>query len=229
MKPKDLKAPFAWNEREVMLNDRVLYVPDYLDDYASYTLPSWSDPAIFGNRQPVHVEYCSGNGAWIAEKALRHPEINWVAVERQFKRVKKIWSKLKNLNLTNLFVICGEGRRATAHYIRPETVAEVYVNFPDPWPKKRHAKNRIIQPQFVAEVLRILAVGGFMTLVTDDPVYSEEMLSVVRGQEGFAPLYADPGYATVLEGYGSSYFDALWREKGKTIRYHRYQKDLEVL
>jgi tRNA (guanine-N7-)-methyltransferase len=224
MKPKDLKFPFSWDERLVLLKDRVLYIPEYYDRYEDFHFPDWEDPQIFGNNKPVIVEYCSGNGTWIAKKAKDHPSYNWVAVEKRFDRVRKIWSKIKNDQLDNLFVICGEGLRLTREYIRNETVDQVYVNFPDPWPKKRHAKNRIIQSPFAEQMGRILKVDGVLTMVTDDPTYSEQMIEVLQQQEGMGSLYPEPYFVTELEGYGTSYFDTLWRDKGRVIRYHQYRK-----
>jgi len=224
MKPKDLKFPFSWEERQVLLADKVLYVPEYYDQYDQFKFPGWEDPSLFGNSQPVVVEYCSGNGTWIAEKAKENPDLNWVAVEKRFDRVRKIWSKIKNENLNNLVVFCGEGFRLTQEYLPKETVDQVYINFPDPWPKKRHAKHRIVQPLFIEQVYRILKPEGVITLVTDDTAYSEQMIEVLNGQEGMGSMYPEPYFVNELEGYGTSYFDTLWRNKGRKIHYHQFQK-----
>jgi len=220
MKPKDLKPPFSWDERRILIQDSVMYVPEYHDE--PFNLPDWSD--IFGNVQPVHVEYCSGNGAWIAGKAEAHPEMNWVAVEMKFDRVRKIWSKLKNQSLKNLFVICGEAKTITDRYFADESIHEVSVNFPDPWPKKRHAKHRLIQPPFVESLARVLTSEGHVTLVTDDRAYSDQMIETFQGSSSFTSLHPTPYYITDQSEYGTSFFDQLWREKGKTIRYHKWSK-----
>jgi len=224
MKPEDLKSPFRWEQRRVLFQDRVLYVPDYYDRYDEFSFPGWDDPAFFGNHNPVNVEYCSGNGAWVAGKAAENPAINWVAVEQQFVRARKIWSKIKNHNLNNLIVICGEAATATSHYFTSESINEVYINFPDPWPKQRHAKNRLIRPSFIQDVWRILQKGKRWTFVTDDPDYSELLLEEMGSCAGFSSCYPAPHYVTDYPGYGTSYFDQLWREKGKLIRYHQFQK-----
>lgn len=224
MKPKDLKRPFSWEEREVLVRDRVWFVPSYYDQYNLFDFPGWDHPTLFGNKNPVCVEYCSGNGAWITEKAVSNSNCNWVAVEKQFKRARKIWSKVKNLQLDNLLVVCGEGHTVTSHYFPELSIKNIYINFPDPWPKDRHAKHRIIKKPFVEELKRILKADGTLTVVTDDPDYSIEMVDVFKQQEGIESLHPDPFYITNLEGYGSSFFDQLWREKGKTIHYHQYQK-----
>jgi tRNA (guanine-N7-)-methyltransferase len=222
MRPEQLKSPFTWDERQVLINDRIWYVPAFCAHYDKFNFPGWSHPDIFGNNNPVHVEYCSGNGAWIAAKALANPHINWVALERKFTRVRKIWSKLKNLNLNNLIVVCGEGYNVTSRYFPANTISEVFINFPDPWPKKRHAKNRIIQSSFVKEMNRILSPNGSLTFVTDDAPYSEWTIEAINNKEGFQSSYPNPFYVTDHPDYGSSYFDELWREKGRIIRYHKF-------
>lgn len=225
MKPKDLKHPFSWDQRKIFLNDRVLFVPDYLESYEAFQFSGWEHSDYFGNHNPVYVEYCSGNGSWISQKASLYPEINWVAVEIRFDRVRKIWSKIKNLGLKNLFVVCGEGQRVTSHYFAGSTVDRIFINFPDPWPKTRHAKHRIINHTFIEEIFRILKPSGKLTMVTDDPDYSNLMTETVRDQSSLVSVHPEPYYATHLEGYGSSFFDQLWREKGKAIHYHQYVKE----
>lgn len=224
MKPHHLKSPFSWNQRHVVVHDRVWYVPDQFDDLASFTFPGWDHPDFFQQQKPICIEYCSGNGGWIAAKAVAEPEFHWVAVEKKFERVRRIWSKIKNYQLCNLLAVCGEGLRATQHYIPSASVKAVYVNFPDPWPKTRHAKHRIVQPRFAAEMTRILEPGGTLTLVTDDEGYSTHMIKVLQQTPGFQSEFAAPYYCTDYPGYGTSYFEDLWRKKGKSIRYHIFRK-----
>ncbi len=224
MRPEDLKTPFSWDEREILIKDHVWFVPDYYDHYDAFQFPGWKDPAIFGNDAPVYLEYCSGNGSWVASKALKDTLINWVAVEKKFFRVRKIWSKIKNHRLNNLFAICGEGWNLTRRYIPSMSVDRVFINFPDPWPKTRHAKHRIIQPQFLDELARILKTEGVITFVTDDADYSIWTIETFAQHAGFDSCYEAPHFLTEQPEYGTSYFDQLWREKGKTIRYHQFRK-----
>lgn len=205
MRPEDLPSPFSWKNRSILIQDRVWYVPDYYDQYETFTFPGWHHADTFSRAQPIKVEYCSGNGAWIAAKALQDPNTNWVAVEKQFERACKIWSKLKNYQLDNLLVICGEGLAVTRHYFPSHTIQEVFVNFPDPWPKRRHAKHRIIQPPFIQEVERILQVGGKLTLVTDDELYSTRMLKVMHAFSTFDSAFPSPHFVTDLPSCASSF------------------------
>lgn len=214
MNPKQLKPVFTWETRRVLFQDSVWYFPDYFED-SDFVFPGW--PALFGNSHPIQIEYCSGNGSWIIEKAKANPHLNWVAVEKKYERVRKIWSKLKNHALSNLIVLCGEGFSWTQKYVPSASITEVFVNFPDPWPKERHAKHRIVKPAFAQEMVRILAPEGSILLVTDDADYSQIM------QDTFSSHFTLSSFDPV-PNYGTSYFDSLWREKGRLIRYHRFTK-----
>ena len=225
MRPHDLVPPFSRAEQRIAISDRVWYIPTRSDTpLDGFTFPGWNHPDLFGNDNPVVVEYCSGNGDWIAGKALENPSLNWVAVEKKFDRVRKIWAKIKNLQLKNLIVICGEAYRTTSLFFADESIFDVYINFPDPWPKYRHTKNRIISGPFSKELWRILKKESALTFVTDDPSFSTWGISVIQGHGGFVSLYPEPFFTTDEGGYGYSYFERLWRAKGKIIRYHRFIK-----
>lgn len=224
MKPKDLKPPFTWKERRVILNNGVLFVPEHYPDYQEFQFPSWSDPSLFGNSKPIKIEYCSGNGDWIAHRASLDCDSNWVAVEKLFDRTRKIWSKCRNFELSNLFIICGEALNATHHYLPTESVEEVYINFPDPWPKQRHAKNRLVRDEFIEQLHRILKPEGMVTLVTDDIDYREQMINYFLKNPVFRPVFPAPFFKTEFPNYGFSYFEELWRKQGKTIHYMQFIK-----
>lgn len=225
MNSKNLQLPFTWNERQVLIQDRVWFVPERIVQETPFEFPGWSHPDFFGNDNPIHVEYCSGNGAWVAEKAVLNPSINWVAVEMKFERVKKIWAKVKKLQLNNLLIIHGEAHHVTKQFFGNEAISDVYINFPDPWPKNRHAKHRLIQHEFANELWRILKTDAALTFVTDDLPYSNWLIEVMKKNGKFDSYFPEPYYGIEWPGYGSSYFEELWRSKGKEIRYHRFLKN----
>lgn len=222
MKPEALKPSPRWTEKKIWIDDHVWYIPSR-SDATPYSFPGWTE--VFGNSNPVFVEYCSGNGAWVAARAHGNPLINWVAVERKFSRVRKIWSKTKKLLLKNLLTLCGEGQNATQRFFPSDSVDQVFINFPDPWPKTRHIKYRLINPDFVNELCRILKPGGRLTIVTDDPGYSEWILNILRKDERWRCRYPEPFFSTEYQEYGTSYFEDLWRSKGLVIRYHEFTKE----
>lgn len=224
MKGSDLQRPTTWEERTVIIQDGVWHIPEYYDHYEAFTFPGWESPTLFGKSAPVMVEYCSGNGAWILDKAKQNPHQNWVAVEKRFDRVRKIWAKVRNRSIQNVCIVSGEAYKATLHYFPTSSVAGVFINFPDPWPKARHHKHRLIQTPFLNELARILQPGGIVTFVTDDVEYSEWTLEYFAKHPDFSFLDPEPYYLTELEGYGISFFEELWRSKGMSIRYHRIQR-----
>lgn len=222
MKPKDLKMPYTWAKRRVLLQEGVLFIPELLKTYDDFSFPRWESPLVFGNDRPIHVEYCSGNGHWIIAKAIENPLVNWVAVEKQFDRVRQIWSKAKNNRLSNLLIVYGEGVKFTSLYVTSHTISRVFVNFPDPWPKRRHWKHRIIQAPFLREMARAMGEEGEIFLVTDDAEYSSAIIQEMKAFPDFISKFEAPYYAEDLPGYGSSYFEGLWRSQGKAIRYHQF-------
>lgn len=177
---------------------------------------------LFSKNQPVKVEYCSGNGSWIVDKAIANPNSNWLAVEMQFERARLIWARAKNAGLTNFAIGFAEGVELTQRFFPTASVSEIFVNFPDPWPKRRHAKHRLIRPEFVRELARIIPSKGMVTLVTDNEEYSAIMVKEMTANPHFAHPFGPPYYEEASSEYGTSYFDSLFRMQSKTIRLHRF-------
>jgi tRNA (guanine-N7-)-methyltransferase len=206
MRQQDLLYPYSFEERKPLLRDGVLFIPKRYEHQG----------LVSEKKAPLFVEFCSGNGEWIIEKAMRHPEVYWVAVEKKFDRVRKIWAKMKNRNIQNLLIVAGEAEAYAQFYLAPESVDQIFINFPDPWPKGRHAKHRLIQPPFIEQLRVCMKPGAGLTLVTDDLPYRNQMESVVG--EYLQPEKCEG------EGYGTSYFHRLWLEKGKEIHYLHFKR-----
>src|SRR3990167_10207769 len=95
---KDLKIPFEEGEGGALFLDQFLYLPKRGKmEPQQFT--------FFENLQPIAIEFCSGNGHWIQERATQFPHLNWIAVEKKFERARKIWVKAKRYCLKNLFVV----------------------------------------------------------------------------------------------------------------------------
>lgn len=218
MRPKHLPLP---EESTIRIHDNVWYIPNNANTEL-FQFPGWS--SIFNNNKPVHVEYCSGNGLWILQKAIQEPHINWVAVEMKFSRVRKIWSKIKNYSLKNLLVIHGEALQATQSFFPTNSLSGIYVNFPDPWPKRRHWKFRLVAPEFVRAIANCLQPEGKATLVTDHEEYSNVMIREFLDCEHFDSEFSPSHYSLHWPDYGTSYFEELWRNQGGSIRYHVFRK-----
>ena len=222
MKPKDLKCPFKWNERQPFLMSKVLFVPHHYFEHEAWVCPEFDDLRMFGRRAPVFVEYCSGNGDWVIQKAKENPEYNWIAVEKRFDRVRKIWSKMNNENVTNLLVVSGEAWTFSHYYLKENSVDGCYINFPDPWPKGKHVKHRLFHDLFVQEMSRVLKGVSKATVATDDPLWARRIFDAMESNPCWKSLFTDPFYVTELGSYGFSFFDQLWRDEGRTIHYLQF-------
>ncbi len=208
---KDLKIPFTWDERHPILLDRFFYIPGH---YAHCK----KEISFFPEQEkPIAIEYCSGNGQWVGEKAKQNHELNWIAVEKKFERARQIWLKMHRENISNLVVVCGEALIFTQYYA-PRAI-EVYVNFPDPWPKRRHAKHRLIRTEFLQKLFPIVQSGGKITCVTDDAKCVQEMIKEFSKCPAWKFLFNTQEWPD----YGRSYFHDLWTEKGRKIYHLSYE------
>lgn len=220
-KASDLWIPFEWAERHPVLLDKCLYIPGFYSDHASWKKIPWLE--LFDREGRICIEYCSGNGQWIGEKARQFPQFLWVAVEKRFDRAKKIWARIHRLQLDNLFVVCGDAQIFNRFYAPEDSVEEIFVNFPDPWPKRRHANHRVIQKDFLDQLCLIVKKGGKATFVTDDPEYRNLMMKEVDRCPQWKSEFPIPGYVTEWPDYGDSFFCDLWLGKGKEIFYQKYR------
>lgn len=221
VRPQDLKLPYVNNEPSLVFHDQFWSVPPW-SDLSTFSFPGWN--RMFEREAPIVIEYCSGHGHWIVEQAKKQPECNFLAVEKRFDRAKKIWSKIKNHGLKNCIVACAEGGQLTSGYFPDESIQEVYINFPDPWPKTRHAKHRIMNPQFLDAMKRVLSPTGSVTFVTDDEDYSQIFLKLIRTRTDFSHLVAEPYYTQLPNDYGISFFEEIFRQMGKINRFHKVGK-----
>ncbi len=222
MKPKDLKAVFSWDERQPVIKDGIFHVPNHYDLHHEFTFPSWHE--LFDNGNPIIIEFCSGNGHWVIEKAKEFPKKNWIAVEMQFERVRKIWSKRENEQLDNLFIVSGEAWTFAHHYLPEGSVEEVFINFPDPWPKLRHEKHRLIKHRLIVELSRVVKKGGVVHFTTDDRDYLDAALNLFMQASSFECCHELPYFVTESPNYGASYFETLWRSKGRQIHFTKFIK-----
>ncbi len=139
---------------------------------------AWS--SAFGRKAPLHLEIGSGNGFYLAGMAAAHPEWNWLGMEIRFKRVVLTARKIRRAHLSNALIA-----RYDAFHLgdlfRPSELDGIHLNHPDPWPKKRHGKNRLISASFARQVAQLLKPGGTLRLKTDDRSNLERMLAVIPG------------------------------------------------
>lgn len=133
---------------------------------------------VFGRRAPVMLEIGFGNGEALCELARSHPQNDYVGIEVYRPGIGSLLLKLETLMLDNVRVICGDAEPVLAEHIPAGSLDAVYLFFPDPWPKKRHHKRRLIQPDFIARVASRLRPDGCLHIATDWQDYAEHVLAV---------------------------------------------------
>ncbi len=137
---------------------------------------------IFGNKHAVELEIGSGKGTFILAIAQAHPQHNYIGMEWAKAYCDFAADRLRRHGLANARMVHGEALWWIRCHVPENAVAAVHVYFPDPWPKSRHHKRRLIQPEFLNEAHRILAPGGQVRVVTDHAEYFEWIKGVFAGQ-----------------------------------------------
>lgn len=183
------------------------------------------DPArLFAVRQPLYLEIGFGNGATLAHLATMYPERNFLGIEVHRPGIGHLLLTLKQTGLNNVRLL----RRDVVEVIEVLPAAcldGVYIFFPDPWPKARHQKRRLIQPMFIDSLLRVMRSGACLHLATDCENYAQWILTMLNT---YAELEnADPGrsYVTRPAYRNETRFEKRGQHLGHRVRdivFYRY-------
>ena len=149
---------------------------------------------VFGRSAPKVLEIGFGMGETTAAIAQAHPDIDYLGVEVHSPGVGSLLKRIDELGLTNVRIVQHDAAEVVRDMLAPGTLDAVHVFFPDPWPKKRHHKRRLLQPPFVALLAARLKPGGLLHMATDWRHYAEQALAVLEAEPllentaaGFAP------------------------------------------
>jgi tRNA (guanine-N7-)-methyltransferase len=145
----------------------------------------------FGRRAPKVLEIGFGMGETTAAIAARHPERDYLGVEVHTPGVGALLKRIAELNLGNVRVIQHDAAEVLRDMIAPAAFDAVHIFFPDPWPKKRHHKRRLLQPQFVALLASRMKPGAYVHAATDWQEYAEQMLAVLNAETSLANTAQD--------------------------------------
>lgn len=154
---------------------------------------------IFGRHAPRILEIGFGMGDSLLACASTHPEIDYLGIEVHRPGIGGVLRKLDELNLSNVRVIDGDALETLRRHISDASFDAIYLFFPDPWPKKRHHKRRLVQPEFMALAHAKLKLGGHLHFATDWENYAQHMLEVVtatpqfRNTAGIGKFAPSPG------------------------------------
>lgn len=157
-----------------------------------YPLPSILErietTRLFPDSRPLEVELGSGDGSFLAGYAAQHPERNFIGVERLLGRIRKMERKGRRAGLTNLRGVRIESAYFLEYLLPAHSAAALHVYFPDPWPKRKHRRHRLVNERFPALARQALVPGGTVYLRTDDRDYFEQMTAVFNASPAFRPV-----------------------------------------
>jgi tRNA (guanine-N7-)-methyltransferase len=166
-----------------------------------YTLPSILEhielPKLFPKPQPLEVELGSGDGSFLVNYATQHPENNFIGVERLLGRIRKMTRRARREHLENLRGVRIESSYFLEYLLPRHSAAALHIYFPDPWPKRKHRRHRLINERFPAVASQALVPEGKVYLRTDDQAYFSQMLEVFAAAPDFEPIAAPEELAAV--------------------------------
>jgi tRNA (guanine-N7-)-methyltransferase len=157
--------------------------------------------ALFRRPSPLEVELGSGDGSFLLEYAACHPERNFIGIERLLGRIRKLDRKARRAGLANLRAVRIESSYFLEYLLPPHSVAALHIYFPDPWPKRKHRRHRLINGRFPALAAQVLVPGGIVFLRTDDADYFQQMTEVFAVAPQFKPAEIPQDLALILTDF----------------------------
>jgi tRNA (guanine-N7-)-methyltransferase len=181
-------------------------------------------PKVFGDDRPVELEIGSGKGGFLLERARAHPDRGFVGVEWANKYHRFAADRMIRWGVTNVRLMRADAGYLVTHHLPPDSVSLVHIYHPDPWPKKRHHKRRLIQTEFVKAIAYVLAPGGRVAIQTDHADYFEHVREVVRQEPLLTEVTFDVPGVGVADGRVGTNFETKYLREGRRIYQLALQK-----
>lgn len=174
-------------------------------------------PAVFGRRAETVLEIGFGNGDILVRLAREHPERNYIGVEVHRPGIGRLLMRLKETSLDNVRVAPRDATEVLRNEIPDDALKQILIYFPDPWPKKRHHKRRLVQQEFVLLATAKLIVGGEFKLATDWPEYAAQMLEILNSSPDLENLSPDGTYVERSPERPVTRFEQRGRNRGHVV------------
>jgi tRNA (guanine-N7-)-methyltransferase len=178
----------------------------------------------FKNSNPLKLEIGFGVGNFLIEMAAKEPTSNFIGVDFYHKGIRKLMTRIKKLQLENIRVVYGDIKKKLSVLFLDRELDTVYINFPDPWPKKRHTKRRLIKPEFVNQLAQKLNLEGKVCLATDSENYAMEMLEYFNAEALLENLSNEKGFLEERIDLPRSKYEKNFINAGEKIFYLEYMR-----
>lgn len=172
---------------------------------------------IFGRCAPVILEIGFGNGDALVAEAAAHPENDYIGIEVHRPGIGNLLRKLESSEMKNVRVMLADAKEILAAQIPETSLTGLHLFFPDPWPKQRHHKRRLVQSDFAALVMRKLVPGGYIHLATDWKDYAESMASVLSRTPGLVEVSGLDHFTSLIASRGQTRYEQRGRKLGNQI------------
>ena len=168
------------------------------------------------------LEIGPGNGELILSLAQTFPDTTFAAIEVRRSRFHRLALKIEKLNLKNIFIVHGNARTVVPNF-KPKSLEKIYILFPDPWPKRRHAFRRLLNPEFLFICTRCLSEGGELFLATDVETYGQQARQILAQIRELKEMSPPSGF--FLPGdQRQTGFEQKWTRQGKSITKLLFQR-----
>ena len=178
---------------------------------------------IFGNDHPMEIDLGCGDGKFLVEMAQQFPERNFIGVERLLGRVRGVCRRIQELGLTNVKLLRLESQYTLEWLLEPNSVSRLHLLCPDPWPKARHHKRRLVQEPFLNALHQALVPGGEFLFKTDHPEYYEWVCEETENFPKFSPLAWPEAPEPDALFYPKTDFQLHWEAQGKSMHRLRFK------
>ena len=179
-----------------------------------------------GVPRPLVVEIGFGRGEFLLDLAQREPEQHFLGVELSWKRTLKMARRLARLEIDNVMLLQGPAESLLREVLPEASVRCLWINFPDPWPKKRHHRRRLIQAGTLRWIARCLEPGGLLRIATDHPEYAEWIDAQLAATPGLENRYAPQRWRPAVEGRMPTAYELEWRALGRSFHFFEYARPL---
>lgn len=196
--------------------------PRFIEPELLAAMPDWQQ--IFGNNNPVALEIGSGMGDFVAQMAVLHPDWNFIAIDYYNKGCLKTCKRIDKAGLDNVRVVRDEARGFLERCIPPEMLRAVIINCPDPWPKQRHRKRRLVNSEFVHFLAGFMRSGADFYFATDFDDYGLDVAGLMPQVADFENVLAPDHYRHKLERYPLSKYMLKFMGEGKRIYFVHYRR-----
>ena len=180
--------------------------------------------ALFGRDAPLVVEIGFGSGLFLVELARRLPQANIIGLEISIPSLRNAARKARRLKLTNVCLLQADARSALQVLCRPGSIAGVFINFPDPWPKKDQLERRLIDEQFLSLLASRMMPGGLLDIATDHDEYAVQITNSLLRSPYFTSRSARV-FTLADEGRVQTKYEQVALLEGRTPRYYKWRRD----